>query len=69
MKLTQVVGLVFIVAGILIAVYGIHLIPLSVVEIGPIKITDIPGRSAASIGLGGFLVLVGIYLLVKGGGD
>jgi len=43
--------------------YGIVLIPQAGVSIGPIGVTDIPGRSAAAIGVGAFFVLIGLVLL------
>lgn len=64
MKLKQALGLAFIVIGILIALYGVTIIPLAMVDIGGIKIEGIPPRSAASIGVGAFLVLLGVYLVL-----
>jgi hypothetical protein len=64
MKPKQILGLALIVVGILIAIYGIAIIPLSMVSIPGVQITDIPPRSAASIGVGAFVVLIGAYLFL-----
>ena len=58
----RILGFILIVAGILIALCGIVTIPLSMVGLGPIQITEIPPRSAASIGVGAFLVIVGAFM-------
>jgi hypothetical protein len=66
MKLKQVAGLVLIVLGILVAFYGITIIPLELVSLpGGIEFTGAPPRSAASIAVGAFLILVGVYLLTR----
>jgi hypothetical protein len=66
MNSLQGLGLLFIIFGIVVALYGIAIVPLSGVSIGPVQITDIPGRSAASIGVGAFLIIVGVGLFVQG---
>ena len=64
MKLRQIVGLALIVVGILIAFYGITIIPLELVLPFGIEMDSRMGpRSTASIGLGAFFVLVGVGLL------
>ena len=66
MKLRQAAGLVLIVVGILIAFYGIAIIPLGLVLPPGIEFDGRIGpRSAASIGVGAFLILVGAYLLTR----
>jgi len=67
MKRNQILGLILIVVGILIAFYGITIIPQSMVSVGPIQIVGIPPRSAASIGVGALLVIVGAYLVLGKG--
>jgi hypothetical protein len=59
----QWLGFVFMGFGVYVMLYGIVLIPSSSVSIGPISITDIPGRSAAAIGVGAFFELVGLGLV------
>jgi hypothetical protein len=60
---TQWLGVLFMIFGVFVMLYGIVLIPQSGVSIGPISVTDIPGRSAAAIGIGAFIVLVGLVLV------
>jgi hypothetical protein len=70
MKLRQIVGLVLIVIGILIAFYGIAIIPLGLVLPPGIEFDSRIGpRSTASIALGAFLILVGVGLLAAKGKD
>jgi hypothetical protein len=61
MNKNQWLGLALVIFGILVAVYGIQGIPLSTISIGPVTISDIPPRSAAAIGVGIVLVLIGLY--------
>ncbi|MGA3405312.1 MAG: hypothetical protein ABSD49_06255 [Candidatus Bathyarchaeia archaeon] len=66
MNSKQALGLILIAVGVLIAFYGVQLAPLSSVTLpGNIVISGIPPRSAASIGLGAFLIVVGVYLFLK----
>jgi hypothetical protein len=66
MKLRQLVGLALIVVGILIAFYGIAIIPLGLVLPPGIEFDSRIGpRSTASIAVGAFLVFVGVYLLTR----
>jgi hypothetical protein len=68
MKLRQIVGLALIVIGILIAFYGIAIIPLGLVLPPGIEFDGRIGpRSTASIAVGAFLILVGIGLLAAKG--
>jgi hypothetical protein len=63
LTLIQWMGVLFMAFGVYVMLYGLVLVPLSTVSIGPISITDIPGRSAAAIGIGAFSVLVGLVLV------
>jgi len=66
MNLKQAASLVLIVVGILVAFYGITIIPQELVRLpGGIEFTGVPPRSAASISVGAFLVIVGAYLLTR----
>ena len=47
LTLTQWLGVLFMGFGVYVMLYGIVLIPQSGVSIGPISVTDIPGRFAA----------------------
>jgi hypothetical protein len=64
MRDEQILGLFLIVAGILIAIYGVTIAPESEVGIGPVTIGGIPPRSAASIGVGAVLVIVGGFVFL-----
>jgi uncharacterized membrane protein len=62
MRLNQILGIAMIVIGILIAIFGVAVAPQSMVSIGPVTIGGIPPLSAASIGVGAILVIVGAFV-------
>jgi len=73
MNSIQKIGVVLIVVGILLMISPLfHAAPLAMVGLtipdgGNVEIAGISENSAIHIGVGGFLVLVGAGLVLKGG--
>ena len=45
---------------------GTTMFALSTVEVGPVKVTDVPPFSATLIGVGAIIFLVGVGVYLKG---
>jgi len=62
-KISQIVGLILIIA----ALYGfspwMQFLPAAVVAIGPVEIRDIPPYDASRIGISSILLIAGIALI------
>lgn len=57
----KTLGFVFIIIGLVLLIGPIG-IEMSVIQVGPVRIEDIPQQSAISMGAGVILILIGIAL-------
>lgn len=59
------IGIVLIVLGIGIIIAGMPLVPLSVVSVGPVTVTDIPPYSAYLLGAGAIITIIGAGMVTR----
>jgi hypothetical protein len=57
-------GVSLIVLG-LVLLFIPFAVPMAIVQVGPVTISDISPKSAISIGVGSILLIIGIYLKYK----